>query len=62
MIHTKGGSMNLSEEILAQISQFIFTEITGIKNVKHDNKQSFTVVTDSGKELVVEIKEDEWSD
>jgi len=53
----KGGdSMTESESILVQIGEFVLTEIEGIKDVKHNKEQSFNIVTDDGKEFVVEIK------
>ena len=48
--------MTESESILVQIGEFVLTEIEGIKDVKHNKEQSFNIVTDDGKEFVVEIK------
>ena len=51
------------EKVLVQISEFVFTEMSGVKSVKHiteegdKKKASFVIITDCEKEFVVNIKE-----
>jgi len=58
----RGYKMNDCEKILVQISEFVFTEMDDIKDIKHvtyDDKEqnAFIILTDDGKEFVVEIKQ-----
>ena len=53
--------MTKSEEILVQISEFVFTEIDGIKDVRHgikqeDGQESFLIVTGCDMEFTVSIR------
>jgi len=63
---TKGEELNDCENMLVQISEFVFTEMGGVKSVKHNteenNEQSASCVIvmndqDTEKEFVVEIKQ-----
>jgi len=50
--------MTEMEKILVQISELVFTEIRGIKNVTHDKaRNQFEILTDDGKRYIIEIKE-----
>ena len=45
------------ENILSQIGEFVFVEMGGIKSVTYDGtKNSCVILTDDGKEYVLEIK------
>ena len=53
--------MKAIEMILAQIGEFVFTEMIEVKNISYNldskgEQTSFVILFDNGKEFVIEIK------
>jgi len=48
---------DIENNILVQISEFVYTEMDEIKSVKHETKTSFVIQTNDGKEFIIEIKD-----
>ena len=57
LIQQKGVIVTASENILTQIGEFVYTEMSEVKSVTYaKDGQSFVILFDNGKEFVIEIK------